>query len=392
MKDMLLILFCIFNLALLKNKEADILEIPLKQIRVKGIPKYSHIVFEDPEIDDNQDNDIILRASDGQAFYNANGLFLAALGIGTNPQPFYLLLDTGSSIIWAGIVGSSDIYPLTHHYDPRISTTSKCTYTPFNMRYGSGNCAGYYYIDKFTYPGYNQFSCIFGAAQTTNFNVIQGDGIIGLSRNYQQPSLSFIHSIKNALISNSLSFSLKFNIINNQIVGKMVIGTDSDFYQQNIVTCPLITLSVNPIFWACSLSYFGFKSAKASQTFNAGYGVIFDTGTNNILLPMQSFEEVKNRVKKFNCDVQETSGSYRLLCQLNDYIPDFVLSFNGHEFTIPRNIFYKLYNNNILIPSLIFTDSLPAPIIGSPFFIAFHTLFDHNSNFLAFAPSSGTIN
>ena len=161
------------------------------------------------------------------------------------------------------------------------------------MRYGSGNCAGYYYIDKFTYPGYNQFSCIFGAAQTTNFNVIQGDGIIGLSRNYQQPSLSFIHSIKNALISNSLSFSLKFNIINNQIVGKMVIGTDSDFYQQNIVTCPLITLSVNPIFWACSLSYFGFKSAKASQTFNAGYGVIFDTGTNNILLPMQSFEEVK---------------------------------------------------------------------------------------------------
>ena len=67
MKDMLLILFCIFNLALLKNKEADILEIPLKQIRVKGIPKYSHIVFEDPEIDDNQDNDIILRASGGQA-------------------------------------------------------------------------------------------------------------------------------------------------------------------------------------------------------------------------------------------------------------------------------------------------------------------------------------
>ena len=37
-------------------------------------------------------------------FYNANGLFLAQVGIGTNPQPFYLLLDTGSSIIWAGIV------------------------------------------------------------------------------------------------------------------------------------------------------------------------------------------------------------------------------------------------------------------------------------------------
>ena len=109
-------------------------------------------------------------------FYNANGLFLAQVGIGTNP--LYLLLDTGSSIIWAGIVGSSDIYPLTHNYDPRLSTTSKCTYTQFNMRYGSGNCAGIYYIDRFTYLGYNQFSCIFGAAQTTNFNINLGDGII----------------------------------------------------------------------------------------------------------------------------------------------------------------------------------------------------------------------
>ena len=52
---------------MLKNKEADILEIPLKQIRVKGIPKYSDIVFDEPEIDDNQDNDIILRASGCQA-------------------------------------------------------------------------------------------------------------------------------------------------------------------------------------------------------------------------------------------------------------------------------------------------------------------------------------
>ena len=324
-------------------------------------------------------------------FYNANGLFLAQVGIGTNPQPFYLLLDTGSSIIWAGIVGSSDIYPLTHNYDPRLSTTSKCTYTQFNKRYGSGNCAGIYYIDRFTYLGYNQFSCIFGAAQTTNFNINLGDGIIWLSRKYQQPSLSFIHSIKNAYISISLAFSVKFNIINNQIVGKMAIGIDSYFYQQNVVTCPLITLSANPIFWACTLSYIWFKSAKASQTFNGGY-VIFDTGTNNIMLPMQSFEEVKNRVKKFNCDVQESSGNYRLLCQLNDYIPDFVLSINGHEFTMPRNLFYKLYPNNILVPSLIFTNSIAAPIIGSPFFIVFHALFNHDSDFLAFAPSCGTIN
>ena len=391
MKDIFLIIFFIFNIVSINSKEFDALEIPVKSIRVKGMPKYSDIAFEDPEFDDNQDDDIILRSSEGQAFFNANGLYLASLRLGSNQQPFNLLLDTGSPLIWVSVVGSSDAYPLIHHYDPRISTTSKNTLVPFNIKYGSGNCAGYYYIDRFTYPGNSQFSCRFGAASITNFNVYQGDGIIGLSRNYNEINLSFIYSIKNAQISNSLAFSLKFNVKNNQIVGKMILGKDSDFSQPNLATCPLVTLSVNPIFWACTLSTFGFKSSKASQTYNVGKGVIFDTGTNNILLPTECFQQLKTRIKKFNCDYQQAQGSYRLICQLNDYIPDFTLNFNGHEFTILRSIFYVLYNNNILIPSLIFTDNVPAPIIGSPFFIAIHTLFDHNSNVMTFAPSFGTI-
>ena len=80
-------------------------------------------------------------------------------------------MDTGSPLIWVSVVGSSDAYPLIHHYDPRISTTSKNTLVPFNIKYGSGNCAGYYYIDRFTYPGNSQFSCRFGASRITNFNV-----------------------------------------------------------------------------------------------------------------------------------------------------------------------------------------------------------------------------
>ena len=173
----------------------------------------------------------------------------------------------------------------------------------------------------------------------------------------------------------------------------MILGKDSDFSKSKIATCPLVTTpGVNPIFWMCRLNTFGLKSTKASQTFDIGTNVIFDTGTNNIMLPVSVFEIMKGKLSKFNCGYQESYGSYRIICDLNEYIPDFILNFNGHEFTIPRNIMYHRVNANQLIAAVIFSDSIPAPIIGSPFFIAFHTLFDHQSDHMTFAPAFGTFN
>ena len=67
-------------------------------------------------------------------------------------QVFNLLIDTGSSITWVPIKDSKDLFPLTHHYDPSLSSTSiKKSEEPFEIVYGSGSANGSYYSDKITY-------------------------------------------------------------------------------------------------------------------------------------------------------------------------------------------------------------------------------------------------
>ena len=175
MKEVFLIIFCIFNFALLNEIEDDILEIPLKSIRVKDIPKHSDNDFEKLEIDDNHDEDIVLKANEGQAFCNANLLYLATISLGSNHQTFNLLLDTGSYFTWVALKGSFDAYTITHHYDPSISTSSKDTGDVFSFEEKSRTCSGHIYTDKFTYLDSKEFSFRFGGSEKTSFNINKGD-------------------------------------------------------------------------------------------------------------------------------------------------------------------------------------------------------------------------
>ena len=54
-----------------------------------------------------------------------NLLFIIDIKLGSGKQLFNLLVDTGSSITWVPKIDSYDLYPITHHYDPSLSSTSK---------------------------------------------------------------------------------------------------------------------------------------------------------------------------------------------------------------------------------------------------------------------------
>ena len=390
MKKSFLALLYICLLISSKALEQETMEIPLQTVPVKGVPKYKHLLKEDPDIEKYSDTSFVMKA-DGQSFYNVNRLFLAPIKIGSNNQPFTLLLDTGSPLIWVPKVGSHDTYTLTHHYNPSTSTTSQNTYSPFSITYGTGSCNGYYYIDSFTYVGNQRFSSYFGVADQTALSINNCDGIIGLSKNYQQQTLSFIHNIKAAKISDNLAFSLKFNIQNNQIVGKMILGKDADFSKSGTATCPLTTIPnlSNNIFWACMVTSFGIKTSTAYQTFTLAQAAIFDTGTNNIMLPLSMFSQVVNRLKKFYCGYMQSGNAYRIVCPISNNLPDFTLTINGYEYTLPKDIMFFTYSGYAMA-NVLFSNSLPFPIIGSQFFVSFHTLFDHNSNHMTFYPSHGT--
>ena len=117
-------------------------------------------------------------------------MYTATLTIGTPPQPFHMILDTGSSCLWA--VSSQPSHtghhlpPFLHPYDHSLSSTYVPDGTPWSISYGVGQCEGFLSRDTVRLSPYlavtNQS---LGEAVELSANFLNPqqplDGIVGMS-------------------------------------------------------------------------------------------------------------------------------------------------------------------------------------------------------------------
>jgi len=373
--------FNYFCLLLLLSFTNCVIEIPFNIVNVKGIPKYKNIKILEPNEYPNNSNNTIL-ANEGNGIINRNILFLATVKIGSDNQQFNLILDTGSYIAWVPKVGSADSHTIQRHFNPSTSTTSTNTQKTFQQKYGTGYCSGYYYKDYFKYINDKSFSIQFGVADKTELGVDNGDGIIGLAHYYPDETISFIHMLKKAKITDSISFSFKFDFEKKN--GKLYIGKHDDF--SSAVTCPLLTYTdMYNIYWACQVSGFGLKSTNYEKSSSRTYtNIIFDTGTNILLLPLDYLMDLDSYLSKFGCQKNKNEDNgYQIVCTTYD-LPNFTFNINGNTFMIPY--YYLFYKSSSYYVSNVVFEKSDLYIIGSPFFLSFHTFFDKENEKLHFYP------
>ena len=357
-----------------------IIEIPLYPIKVKGIPKYRNISVLEP-----YEPDFISLSEKGNSFMNANRLFLATIKIGSEAQTFNLILDTGSSILWVGRNNCGGNNGIINKFNPSTSKTAQNTFQTFNMRYGSGSCYGTYYSDNIEYIPNKKFNMYFGVASSADFVVDRCDGIIGLSKKYDDNRLSFLHMLKENKNTDSLVFSVKFEekVFYPYIEGTMYIGEHEDFKKKEAVSVPMVFYA-SKIFWACTLSSFGLNHTNNYLHSDYENDVIFDTGTNYIILPMEYLNAIKNELYKFNCSIYNK----QLRVEPIGDLPDLVFQFDRHTFTLPGKYVFFYSSNGYYLSFVSFQES-GTFIIGSPFFFVFHTLFDEYNDELKFYPLKG---
>ena len=229
----------------------------------------------------------------------------------------------------------------------------------------------------------------FGVASSCNFIVTNCDGIIGLTKSYQEKGLSIIQMLKSNGNTDSMAFSIKFENDNFQggVKGTMFIGAHEDFSKNETVSCPL-TFYLRNDFWAGELSSFGLKNKAHEAKSNYKTNIIFDTGTNAIILPSQYLIDIQNDLSSFNCAIVQGQNTYQIACiaDINN-LPDLRFIINGHTLIFPRNyaFYYNSKSTKYAYSFVSFEDSSPY-IMGSPFFFLFHTLFDEENKVLKFYP------
>lgn len=362
-----------------------ILEIPLKPLKIQGIPKYKNITVSEPYENYKSSNNYSFYEH-GNSYINGNLLFLATIKLGSNKKEFNLLLDTGSPVFWVAKNGVTGKNYITNFFNPSSSTTCNKTTIELNMKYGTGYCLGLFYRDYVEYIENKNFYLRFGVASSVEFQVNGADGIIGLTKSYDEKDTSFIHMLKEYKVTDSTAFSLKFEneIFSSGVTGKMYIGKHEDFSKSNTVSCPF-TSNLNKIFWTCKLSSLELKGDYYSTKSSRSYSLIFDTGTNRIILPTTYLDDIREDLSDFGCFIKDN----QLYCNYNGDVPNIRFNFNGNTLIIPREYAFYQYNSNTLVSLVIFENTYP--IIGSVFFFLFHTLFDEENEELKFYPLKGEL-
>ena len=368
-----------------------VIEIPLQSVEIEGIFKYKNITRIEPARPRKKKGNLRFYQT-GYDEIDLNLVFLAPIKLGSTSQTFKLLLDTGSSLLWVAKPGVQGTNEITRFYDPSKSTTAEATGKTYEIRYGSGFCQGYFYNDNGEYLPNKKFNIFFGVADHADYKVADSDGIVGLSRNYEDQRLSFIHMMKQYGNIDSLAFSVKFNgdVLQSNLTGSMFLGIHDDFKKSETVSTPLNT-HYNNFFWSSTLDSFGFKNEYTQTVSNQQTDVIFDTGTNAIVLPIKYLVDLHSKLTTYGCFSIQNKNNYQIGCQPNGPVPDITFKFNGNTLVLPKvNAFYYDSKYRYIVSSVIF-DNSGLYIIGSPFFFVFHTLFDSDEKSLKFYPTKGSI-
>ncbi|KAH8819655.1 putative vacuolar protease A [Xylogone sp. PMI_703] len=306
-----------------------------------------------------------------------NAQYFSEITIGTPPQSFKVVLDTGSSNLWVPSSECGSIACYLHtKYDSSSSSTYQKNGSSFEIRYGSGSLSGFISQDVMTIGDIKIKNQLFAEATEEPglaFAFGRFDGILGLgfdtiSVNKIPPP--FYNMVDQGLLDEPVFAFYLGNTENGEQDESEAIfgGVDKDHYTGEITTIPLRRKA----YWEVDLDAitFGDSSAELEST-----GVILDTGTSLIALPSTMAELLNKEIgakKSFN-------GQYTVECNKRDSLPDLTFTLSGYNFTItPYDYILEVQGSCISsFMGMDFPEPVgPLAILGDAFLRKWYSIYD----------------
>jgi len=314
-----------------------------------------------------------------------NAQYFSEISIGTPPQSFKVVMDTGSSNLWVPSTDCGSIACYLHSkYDHSASSTYKKNGTSFEIRYGSGELSGYVSQDTVQIGDLKLKNQIFAEATSEPglaFAFGRFDGILGLG--YDTISVNkipppFYNMIAQDMLDEPV-FAFYLSDANDESKESMAVfgGVDKDHYTGEVTKIPLRRKA----YWEVNLDAitFGDSTAEIEST-----GAILDTGTSLIALPSTLAELLNKEIgakKSFN-------GQYTIECDKVDGLPDLTFTLSGHNFTIgPHDYILEVQGSCISsFMGMDFPEPVgPLAILGDAFLRRWYSIYDLGSNSVGLA-------
>lgn len=384
--SIILIFYLIFNVF---NK---ILEIPVRFVDNKDKKVLSN--------SNNNQNDVNLSVN---ILYTKRKILLdIELGdyqIYKTKQPFSVLLDTGSDVLWVGDIKCTNCYNKLNLYN---SINKKKLSERSDIVYGTGRVSGFFYFDKITFSNTDISIRNFVFMSCDYVEDIDLDGILGLSYYSNNKDISLIDQMyDNNIISNKV-FSIDYSEYKDSkakfIFGeypneiKKLVNLNKDTVDNNnyLGYCMLYP----SLHWSCIASWIGISSVINDdyKYIKINDQVIFDSGTTYNLLTKKTFDILiqylfKDYIKNKHCNL-EKSGSIGnqhigLICNyyaFSNIKKNIHFIFDKYALYLNPYEYFVLEYTNYYVFKFFMLEGLDVNILGDSTLLKFITSYDKEIN------------
>eukprot|EP01103_Thecamoeba_quadrilineata_P012811 TRINITY_DN33_c1_g1_i1.p1 TRINITY_DN33_c1_g1~~TRINITY_DN33_c1_g1_i1.p1 ORF type:complete len:387 (-),score=86.62 TRINITY_DN33_c1_g1_i1:23-1183(-) len=321
--------------------------------------------------------------------------YYGPISIGTPPQDFLVVFDTGSSNLWIPSSSCSALACLSHaRYDSKKSSTYVANGTKFAIEYGTGSVSGYISQDTVNVGGLSVIGQQFGEATSEpglTFLAAKFDGILGLA--FDSISVDSVTPFWYNLISQGLVNSQVFSFWLSQNAtatpgGELTLGGSNPARYNETAGFQYAPLSAET-YWEFDMSDVQVGGSSLGWCSSGPCNTVCDSGTSLIAGPKKQINALN---KQLGAIVNPVGEGIFPSCDVISSLPDIQFVINGNTFTLTPQDYVLQITSDGTTECLSGFMGIDIPgevlyILGDIFIATYYTIFDFDNLQVGWAKS-----
>ncbi|XP_009463894.1 PREDICTED: LOW QUALITY PROTEIN: gastricsin-like [Nipponia nippon] len=320
-----------------------------------------------------------------------DSFYFGEISIGTPPQNFLVLFDTGSANLWVPSTYCRTPACANHaRFNPSLSSTFSGIGVNYTLSYGFGDLLVVLGYDTVTIQNIIIRSQEFGlslAEPSRPFYYLDFDGILGMA--YPGVGIGGYNTLVQNMLEQSLLtdpvFSFYYSRNPTYSYGGEVIlgGADPQLYSGEVLWAPV----VQELYWKIGIEEFSIGLSATGWCSQGCHGIM-DTGTFLLAtIPGQFMSAFLQAL-----GAEENDYGFVVDCSSVPSMPTLYFAVSGTQLPLPPSI-YVLNNNGICTVGVESTyvpsdSGQPLWILGNLFLRQYYSIFDMANNRVGFALSA----
>ncbi|XP_068122464.1 pepsin A-like [Hyperolius riggenbachi] len=303
--------------------------------------------------------------------------YFGTISIGTPPQDFSVVFDTGSANLWVPSVSCSSAACTNHRrFNPQMSSSYQSSNEKVSISYGTGSISGVLAFD--TVQVGDIVALKQGLVLTESESIFlfysHFDGILGLG--YPSLSVSGVAPVFDTMWSEELISEDIFSVYLSSGEGSVVVfgGSDDSLYTGSLHWVPVTEQK----FWQITIDSVSLNGEVVACP--DGCQAIVDTGTSVIA----GHPDAISGIQKAIGAKPDIYGLYHVSCDTVSSLPDIVITINGRSYSLPASGYINKFPGSC---SSGFQSTAGPWILGDIFIREYFVVFDRGNNRVGFAPA-----